>query len=70
MTALIAIAGLAALVLVFLAVGVVFGALVLLAVIVALIAASVAVGIVIGDAVGSIGNGRRRAPDVPYWSAR
>ena len=35
-----------------------------------LVAACVVVGIVIGDAVGAIGSGRRRAPDVPYWSVR
>lgn len=70
MIALVAIAGVAALVLAFLAVGVVVGALLLVAIVVALLVASVAVGIVIGDAVGSIGNGRRRAPDVPYWSTR
>ena len=70
MIALYALAGLAAVVLAFLAIGIVVGAVILVGLGVVLVGACVVVGIVIGDAVGSIGRGRRRAPDVPYWSAR
>lgn len=70
MTGLVALVGFALLVVAFLAVGIVVGAVLIVAVLVAFVAACVAVGVVIGDAVGAIGNGRRRAPDVPYWSVR
>ena len=66
----VALAGSAAVALAFLAVGVVVGALILIAILGAVVVACLAVGVVIGDAVGSIGSGRRRAPRVSYWSAR
>lgn len=70
MIALYALAGIDAVVEVFLTIGIVVGAIFLVGVGAILVGLCVVVGIVVGDAVGSIGRGGRRAPDVPYWSAR
>ena len=56
-------------ILAFVAVGAIVGALILVGALVALVAACVVVGTLIGDAIGSIGRGGRRAPDVSYWNA-